>query len=64
VPGVTGLLVSEQTPQAFAAAIAEFELMRFDPAAIRRNAERFSMQRFARTMYDAVYGPDAAAAAL
>ncbi len=64
VPGVTGLLVDEQTPQAFATAIAEFERMNFDPAAIRRNAERFSMQRFARTMYDAVFGSQAAGVSL
>jgi glycosyltransferase involved in cell wall biosynthesis len=55
VSGATGVLVSEQTPRAFAAAIREFERMHFDSAVIRRNAERFSMQRFAKAMYDAVF---------
>lgn len=54
VDGVTGVLVSEQHPLAFADGIARFERMHFDPAAIRRNAERFSMQRFAAAIYAAV----------
>jgi glycosyltransferase involved in cell wall biosynthesis len=56
IDGVTGLLVAEQHPLAFADAIARLERMHFDPAAIRRNAERFSMQRFASAIYAAVNG--------
>jgi glycosyltransferase involved in cell wall biosynthesis len=54
--GVTGLLVDRQDACAFADAIARFERMAFDPGAIRRNAERFSMQRFADAIYTAVDG--------
>ncbi|MGZ3550546.1 MAG: glycosyltransferase [Vulcanimicrobiaceae bacterium] len=46
VDAVTGLLVDEQSPQAFADAICRFETMRFDPQVIRRHAEGFSKQRF------------------
>jgi glycosyltransferase involved in cell wall biosynthesis len=60
VHGVTGLLVAEQTPEAFAKAIAELERHRFDPIEIRRNAERFSMSRFADALYAEVFGPGVA----
>jgi glycosyltransferase involved in cell wall biosynthesis len=46
VEGKTGLFFHEQTPAALAAAIRHFDKFDFDPAAIRRNAERFSMDRF------------------
>ena len=44
----TGLLFNEQTPEALAAAILKFEEdeMRFNPAAIRAHAEKFSEQQF------------------
>ncbi|HSR72889.1 MAG TPA: glycosyltransferase [Kiloniellales bacterium] len=44
----TGLFFAEQSPQAVAAAIAEFERDpgRFSPEACRRNAEAFSAARF------------------
>ena len=50
VPGETGLLVDEPTPAAFAGAIGRARQTRFDPAAIRRHAERFSRERFAGQM--------------
>ena len=46
VPGETGLLVDEPTADAFADAIARVLQRRFDPAGIRRHAERFSRIRF------------------
>jgi glycosyltransferase involved in cell wall biosynthesis len=42
----TGILVNEPTPDAFAAAIADAMSRRFDTAAIRAHAERFSRERF------------------
>ena len=44
----TGLLFNEQTPEALAAAILKFEEdeLRFNPAAIRAHAEKFSEQQF------------------
>jgi glycosyltransferase involved in cell wall biosynthesis len=56
IDGVTGLLVAEQTPEAFARAILEFERISLDPIAIRRNAERFSTSRFADAVYAEVLG--------
>ena len=46
VPDETGILVDEQTSEAFAGAIERAMRMRFDPARIRRHAERFSRARF------------------
>ncbi len=46
VPGETGALVDEQTPAAFAGAIAHVTRQTFDAARIRRHAERFSRARF------------------
>jgi len=48
--GVTGLLVHEQTANAFAAAIAQVRSTPFDPRAIRARAIRFSRDRFVRQM--------------
>ena len=43
----TGIFFREQTADSLVAAIHEFERMgSFDPAEIRRNAERFSIERF------------------
>ncbi len=44
--GVTGVLVDEATPEAFAAGIARAAATAFDPAQIRRQALRFSLERF------------------
>ena len=46
VTGVTGVLVDEPTPRAFADALGDALARPFDPAAIRRHAERFSRARF------------------
>lgn len=50
VPQPTGLLFSQQTPQALAAAVQEFEDAGavFDPQACRQWAETFSEERFER----------------
>jgi glycosyltransferase involved in cell wall biosynthesis len=48
VPGRTGILFHQQTPEAIRAAIEEFEasLHLFDSQAIRKHAEQFSCSRF------------------
>ncbi len=48
IDGVTGLFFHQQTPEAIIAAVREFEKTphRFNPETIRRNAERFSRDRF------------------
>jgi glycosyltransferase involved in cell wall biosynthesis len=46
IDGETGILVGEQTPDAFAAAISEAFDRQFDPSVLRKNAERFSPERF------------------
>jgi glycosyltransferase involved in cell wall biosynthesis len=46
IDGETGILVGEQTPEAFAAAILEAFDRQFDPSVLRKNAERFSPERF------------------
>jgi glycosyltransferase involved in cell wall biosynthesis len=46
VHGQTGVLVDEPTPGAFADAIRSAKNCRFDPAVIRRHAERFGRNRF------------------
>jgi glycosyltransferase involved in cell wall biosynthesis len=50
VEGETGLFFHEQTPEALADAIRRIDTMEFDPAAMRRNAERFSADRFKREL--------------
>lgn len=47
-PGVTGVLVGEQSVQAFAQAMATYDPAMFDPAVIRTHAERFSTAAFDR----------------
>jgi glycosyltransferase involved in cell wall biosynthesis len=47
IPGETGILVDELSAAAFADAIAATLDGQFDPAVIRRHAERFGRQRFA-----------------
>ena len=46
VDGATGIFFDEQNEDALAAAVSRAESKRWDIAAIRTNAERFSMQRF------------------
>ena len=54
VDGVTGVLVEEQSANAFATAIRRLERTHFDRAAIRRHAERFSTDRFVSALRDIV----------
>lgn len=46
VDGVTGVLVDDTTPEAFAEGIARAAAIRFDPTRIRRQALKFSLERF------------------
>jgi glycosyltransferase involved in cell wall biosynthesis len=46
VEGQTGLLFGDQTPESLADAIRRLDGAAFDPATIRRHAERFSVERF------------------
>jgi glycosyltransferase involved in cell wall biosynthesis len=46
VDGVTGILVADSTPQAFADALGRLPRCEFDPAVLRANAQRFSKECF------------------
>jgi glycosyltransferase involved in cell wall biosynthesis len=46
VDGVTGVLVEEDTPQAFAGGMARAASLTIDTAAMRAHTERFSVERF------------------
>jgi glycosyltransferase involved in cell wall biosynthesis len=50
----TGVLFSEQTPDALMAAVERFERLRIAPATCRENAGRFSQERFRRGFGQAV----------
>jgi glycosyltransferase involved in cell wall biosynthesis len=50
IDGETGVLFDEQTPSAMAAAIERFEGLTLDSEAARRNARRFSRERFRAEM--------------
>lgn len=50
VDGVTGVLVDESSPNAFAAAIARAGQIPFDPAVIRQHALTFDAAVFARSI--------------
>ena len=50
IPGTTGTLVDDQSPSAFADGIRQALATRFDSAAIRAHAERFSRRRFGDEM--------------
>jgi glycosyltransferase involved in cell wall biosynthesis len=54
VNGTTGLLVPEQTPEAFAQAIIQFETQSWNPRACRTHAEQFSAARFRAAIRDYV----------
>ena len=54
VDGVTGVLFAEQTVASLSAAIDRFETLAWDPAVIRRQAERFSAAVFRRRFADLV----------
>ncbi len=54
VDGVTGILVRENSADAFAAAFRDVATRAFDSTAIRRHAESFGRDRFQREFQDAV----------
>jgi len=54
IDGETGILVHEPTATAFAAALRRVASTTFDPAALRRHAERFSIPRFKREIQAAI----------
>ena len=54
IDGETGILVDEPTSSAFAVALRRVGDTTFDPAALRRNAERFSVPRFTREIQAAI----------
>lgn len=57
IPGETGFFFDEQSVEALVAAINSFEnSIPLDPEKIRRNAERFSKDRFKQEMKDFVEG--------
>ena len=61
IDGVTGVLVDEQTPEAFADAIASFETLNISPQACRTHAESFSEARFREELRNAVWSAYAGA---
>jgi glycosyltransferase involved in cell wall biosynthesis len=67
IPGETGLLFGEQTPEALVAEIDRFERMRsFDPLLIGKSASRFGVARFRRefrALIDRAMQPSASAVA-
>lgn len=48
--GRTGILFREQTPESLMETVARCQQMAFDPAALRANAERFSVAEFRRQL--------------
>lgn len=50
VEGVTGTFFYEQTPEALIKVIREFDENRYDPAAVRRHAERFDKRVFKKQL--------------
>jgi len=56
VEGTTGLFFYEQSVPGLIEAIEQFEKQSFDPAAVRTNAERFSVHRFRQELGDFVTG--------
>jgi glycosyltransferase involved in cell wall biosynthesis len=54
IDGVTGVLVGENSADAFAAGLSRLRRLPLDPATIRANAERFSRARFLTDFHAAV----------
>lgn len=54
IDGKTGVLFNEQSWEEIADTVLHFEEKRFDPNAIRKHAENFSLNRFHREMRDYV----------
>ncbi len=50
LPGVTGEHFGEQTPEALAATLEQFDPSAYDPTACRANAARFGVARFEREL--------------
>jgi glycosyltransferase involved in cell wall biosynthesis len=50
IDGETGVFFHEQTPESLADAIRRLDSAGFDPVAIHKNAERFSVARFKREL--------------
>jgi len=56
IDGVTGVLVRDSSPEAFAAGIARAQQIRFDPVAIRSHATQFDRSVFAQSIKTAIEG--------
>jgi glycosyltransferase involved in cell wall biosynthesis len=54
IDGVTGVLVPDSSPEAFADGIARAHQIRFDPVAIRSHALQFDRSVFARSIKTAI----------
>ena len=54
VPGLTGVLLSEQSPRSFAEAMVYERFEQYDSQLIRLNAERFSREEFQRKLLSEV----------
>jgi len=54
VDGVTGWLVEESTPDAFAAAMASIDSITGDPAMLARHAGQFGIDRFEAGLHDQI----------
>lgn len=54
VDGVTGIFFDEQSWEALADTVLNFDEKRFNPAIIKAHAEQFSLERFRRAMHDIV----------
>jgi glycosyltransferase involved in cell wall biosynthesis len=54
IDGYTGILVPEQTPEAFVWGIERLESLRFDPQSLRFHAERFSRERFVSSLRELI----------
>lgn len=54
VDGVTGMFFDSPDADSIAAALDRFEATRFDPDALRAHAQRFTEQRYAQALYEAI----------
>jgi glycosyltransferase involved in cell wall biosynthesis len=64
IDGVTGVLVDEQSPAAFARAITRFESLTISPVACREHAEGFAEGRFSEQLRAIVWNAYATSARL
>lgn len=56
LPGRTGELIADQTPEALTSVLEHFDPTAYDPAACRANAERFGVERFERELREFIHG--------